>query len=637
MAAIQLPQGQEMQVDEGTTIGEVAARIGSGLAKSALAAKFNGELVDLRFPINEDGSVEIVTDKYEEALEVVRHSTAHLMAQAVKELYPQTQVTIGPAIDTGFYYDFDAPVSFNDESLQKIEQRMQELAQKDFEITREELARQEAVERFRRMGEHYKVELLEEMPEDTVSIYHQGEFQDLCRGPHVPSTGKLKAFKLLSVAGAYWRGDENNKMLQRIYGTAFTDKKELKRYLQQLEEARKRDHRKLGKELDLFSFQEEAPAMPFFHPNGAFIYNNLIDYIRSFNTRYEFQEVVTPQILDVSLWHRSGHYDNYKENMYFSNIDEREYAVKPMNCPTHVKIFGNHLRSYRNLPVRYSDFGRVHRYEKSGAIAGLFRVRSFAQDDAHVFCTPQQISREISRMIEMIFAVYKTFGFDTVLVRLATKPDKSIGSQEMWQKAESALEEALQAEGIDYKLNPGDGAFYGPKIDFKVLDAIGRQWQLGTIQLDFSMPERFGVSYVDHDQQEKTPVMIHRAILGSVERFFGILIEHYGGKFPVWLAPEQVRVIPVSHELNDYAQESADSLRGEGLRVTSDTSDEKMNYKIRQAQLQKIPYMVILGEKEREARLISVRTRDGQQKNNIPAAELVELIHGKERTNDLTV
>lgn len=637
MAAIQLPDGQEMQVAEGTTIGEIAARLGPGLAKSALAAKFNGELVDLRFPIKEDGSVEILTGMNEEALEVVRHSAAHLMAHAVKELFPETQVTIGPAIDTGFYYDFDAPVSFNDEALQNIEKRMQELVQRDFDITREKLARQEAMERFRQMGEHYKVELLEEMPESEVTIYHQGEFQDLCRGPHVPSTGKLKAFKLLSVAGAYWRGDEHNKMLQRIYGTAFTDKKELKRYLQQLEEARKRDHRRLGKELDLFSFQEEAPAMPFFHPNGAFVYNTLIEYIRSFNTQYGFGEVVTPQILDVSLWQRSGHYDNYKENMYFSNIDEREYAVKPMNCPTHVKIFGNHLRSYRNLPVRYSDFGRVHRYEKSGAIAGLFRVRSFAQDDAHVFCTPQQISSEISRLITMLFAVYKIFGFDTVLVRLSTKPDKSIGSDEMWQKAESALQEALQSEGIDYKLNPGDGAFYGPKIDFKVLDAIGRQWQLGTIQLDFSMPDRFGVTYVDFDQQEKTPVMIHRAILGSVERFLGILIEHYSGKFPVWLAPEQVRVIPVSHELNDYAQEVAESLHGQGLRVVSDTSDEKMNYKIRQAQLQKIPYMIIVGEKEKEAQLISVRTRDGEQKNNIPAAELVELIRTKERTNELTI
>lgn len=624
-----LPDGKIIEMAEGETAYQLAEKIGPGLAKSALAARVDGKLVDLKQALEKSAEVEIITDKSEEALEILRHSTAHLMAQAVKDLYDNVQVTIGPAIDTGFYYDFDPQTPFHEEDLERIEKRMQELAEEDIEVSREWIPRREAIERFRQMGENYKVEILEELEEDYVSIYHQGNFQDLCRGPHVPSTGKLKSFKLLNVAGAYWRGDEKNKMLQRIYGTAFASSKDLKKYLNQLEEAKKRDHRKLGKELDLFSFHQEAPAMPFFHPKGAFIYRNLIEFIRKLNEEYDFNEVVTPQILDVSLWHQSGHYQNYKDNMYFSSIDEREYAVKPMNCPTHVKIYGTKLHSYRDLPVRISDFGRVHRYEKSGAIAGLFRVRSFSQDDAHVFCTPDQITEEISRVIKMIYHVYTSFGFETIRVRLSTRPEKSIGSDEVWEKAEKALEEALNYEKIDYKLNPGDGAFYGPKIDFKVLDAIGREWQLGTIQLDFSMPARFEISYIDSQAREQVPVMIHRAILGSVERFMGIIIEHFAGKFPIWLAPEQVRIIPVSNALEDYAREIAQSLKKAKLRYSLDLSDEKMGYKIRQAQLEKLPYMIILGEQEKEASKISIRMRNGEQKNNIELNEFLQTVQEK--------
>ncbi len=631
MIDVQLPDGNKISVQNGDFVSQVAQKIGPGLAEAAIAGKINGALVDLSQPITEPCKIEIITKKSDEALEILRHSTAHLMAQAVKQLYPQAQVTIGPAIDTGFYYDFDTENTFNETDLAQIEKRMNELAGQDIPIYKEEISKQEAIDRFTQMGEMYKVEIIQEIENPKVSIYTQGDFQDLCRGPHVPSTGKLQAFKLLSVAGAYWRGNENNKMLQRIYGTAFADKKTLKQYLIQLEEAKKRDHRKIGKELDLFSFHPEAPAMPFFHPNGAFIYNSLIGFIRDLNEKYQFQEVVTPQILDVSLWHQSGHYANYQENMYFSKIDNREYAVKPMNCPTHLKIFGSTLHSYRELPVRLSDFGRVHRYEKSGATAGLFRVRSFSQDDAHVFCMPDQITEEIAGIIEMIFFTYQSFGFDTIRVHLSTKPEKAMGSDEIWQRAENALHTALQQEKIEYKVNPGDGAFYGPKIDFKVQDAIGREWQLGTIQLDFSMPARFELTYVDSDGQEKPPVMIHRAILGSVERFMGILIEHFGGRFPVWLAPQQVQVIPISRELNDYAVFVTQELKTKKIRAMVNVSDDKMNYKIRQAQMQQIPYMVIVGEKERAANKISIRQLDGKQINNISINELAQNIqNGKQ-------
>jgi threonyl-tRNA synthetase len=544
-------------------------------------------------------------------------------------------VTIGPAIETGFYYDFDVAKPFTEEDLEKIETKMVELAAKDFPLKRQVMGKKEAMALFSSQGEKYKVEIIDELDANEVSLYSQGNFQDLCRGPHVPSTGKLKAFKLLSVAGAYWRGNEKNPMLQRIYGTAFADKKELKEYLIQLEEAKKRDHRKIGKELDLFSFHPEAPANPFFHPKGAFIYNSLINYIRELYRIYGYQEVLTPQVLDVSLWKKSGHYENYEENMYFSTIEDREYAIKPMNCPTHVLIYSTDTRSYRNLPIRYADFGRLHRYEKSGALAGLFRVRTFSQDDAHIFCTPEQIHSEISSLIQMLFAVYKTFGFETILVHLATRPDKSIGSDEMWATAEKALQESLTSAKIEFEINAGDGAFYGPKIDFKVLDAIGRKWQLGTIQLDFSMPDRFGLKYTDSDGKDKTPVMIHRALLGSVERFMGILIEHYAGKFPVWLSPEIVRIIPVSAKFNDYAEKVAASLNQEGISHFLDSADDKMNFKIRKAQMQKIPYMIILGEKEENDSLVSVRDRDGSQENSIQLAGLIEKIKSQIVKKDL--
>lgn len=626
MIEIQLPDGKIIKEKPGVTISDIASQIGPGLARAALAGKINGQIVDLSFAIGESGKLEIITDKDAPSLEIIRHSTAHLMAQAVKELFPSAQVTIGPAIETGFYYDFDVSEPFTDQDLLKIEKRMEELVQKDLAIEREVISKQEALSRFKGFKEDFKVEIIKEIPGDTVSIYHQGEFQDLCRGPHVPSTGKLRAFKLLNVAGAYWRGDEKNKMLQRIYGTAFSDKKSLKKFLHQQEEAKKRDHRKLGKELDLFSFHTEAPANPMFHPKGAFIYNSLIEYIRDLYSEFGYDEVITPQILDVSLWKKSGHYENYEENMYFTNIEEREYAVKPMNCPTHVLIYKTGLKSYRNLPIRYADFGRLHRYEKSGALAGLFRVRTFSQDDAHIFCTHQQISQEISALIKMIFRVYKTFGFDKVFVHLATKPDKSIGSDQMWINAESSLKKTLESEKIDYKINEGDGAFYGPKIDFKVLDAIGRQWQLGTIQLDFSMPSRFGLTYMDSDGKEKIPVMIHRALLGSIERFMGILIEHFAGKFPVWLSPEKARIIPVGSKFNDYAFKVEKEFKGQGIPAKVDSSDEKLNYKIRQAQMVKIPFMVILGDKEESGKAISVRHRDGSQENDIPAKQLIDKI-----------
>ncbi len=636
MVDIVLPDGKKLTMESGAQVMDVARQIGAGLAKAALAGRWNGQNVDLSYPLRESGTLEIITEKSPEALEIIRHSTAHLMAQAVKQLYPQTQVTIGPAIENGFYYDFDPIEPFTEEDLQKIEARMEELAKQDLPVVREELSSSEAIAKFRAMGELYKVQIIEELHAETVSLYRQGDFQDLCRGPHIPSTGKLKAFKLLSVAGAYWRGDEKNKMLQRIYGTAFADKKELQQYLEQVEEAKKRDHRRIGKELDLFSFHPEAPAMPFFHPKGAFIYQELISVIRELNTAYLFQEVITPQILDVSLWHQSGHYENYKDNMYFSSIDERDYAVKPMNCPTHVKIYSTRLHSYRELPVRLSDFGRVHRYEKSGAVAGLFRVRSFSQDDAHIFCLPDQITAEIGRVIEMVYKVYRSFGFATINVRLSTRPEKSIGSDEIWQKAESALDKALVSQGIDFKLNPGDGAFYGPKIDFKVLDAIGREWQLGTIQLDFSMPERFGLKYVDSDGSEKSPVMIHRAILGSVERFMGIIIEHFAGRFPVWLAPEQIRIIPVSHSFNAYAQSVQEEFASHGLRAQTDLSDEKMGYKIRQAQLEKIPYMLVLGDKEQESGQISVRYLSGNQENGIARDQFIQRVLELSRQRSLS-
>ncbi len=576
--------------------------------KRAVAAKVGGEVVDLGRPVDAGDDVEVVLADSEDGLDVLRHSSAHLMAQAVQRLFPGTQVTIGPVIDSGFFYDFKRDAPFTPEDLEKIEKEMKAIVKKNFPVQREEMERDEAIELFASMGEDYKVEIIRDLPNQRVSLYRQGEFVDLCRGPHVPSTGRLRAVKLTGVAGAYWRGDENNEMLQRIYGTAFADKKELELHLERIEEAKKRDHRRLGQELDLFTFDPVAPGSPFFHPKGAFVYNRLVGYVRGLYDKYGYDEVITPQVMDVDLWHKSGHYENYKENMYFSNLEEREFAVKPMNCPSHCVIYASRKRSYRELPVRYADFGRLHRAERSGTLHGLTRVRSFSQDDGHIFCTPEQIGDEIASLLRMVEEVYTDFGFDQRKVYLSTRPEKSIGSDEMWEKAEGALADALRGAGMDFEINAGDGAFYGPKIDFVFFDALGRGWQLATIQLDFgALPERFDLKYVRADGVEDRPVMIHRAILGAIERFMGILIEHCGGAFPTWLAPEQVRVLTLTDKHAAYGAEVRDRLRAAGVRAELDDRNEKLGYKIREAQVAKIPFAVVVGDEEMEKGMVAPR------------------------------
>ena len=554
-----------------------------------------------------------------EGIDILRHSTAHLMAQAVQGLFPGTQVTIGPTTRDGFYYDFKRDKPFSSEEIEKIEERMHELAGQDLSIVREELPKAEAVELFRGMGEDYKVEILSGIADDTVSLYRQGDWVDLCRGPHLPGTGLIQAFKLTSVAGAYWRGDERNEMLQRIYGTAFPSRKQLKEHLALLEEARKRDHRKLGKELDLFSFHPAAPASPFFHPKGAFVYNTLVEYMRDLYQRYGYEEVITPQIFDAGLWRRSGHYDHYKDNMYFTHIDEREFGVKPMNCPSHTFIYASKKRSYRDLPIRLADFGRLHRYEKSGVTAGLTRVRSFSQDDAHIFCAPSQIEEEIASLLDMLREVYHRFNFEDLEVYLSTRPDQYLGALETWERAEAALAASLEKRNVAYEISEGDGAFYGPKIDFVVKDAMKRGWQLGTVQLDFSMPERFDLGYISPTGTVERPVMIHRAILGSIERFMAVLIEHTGGAFPLWLAPVQSRIVTVTDQQKPYAAVVRDRLLADGWRVELDDRNEKLGFKIREAQLAKIPYALVIGDKEVQNGTLSARKRGGE---NLPAAPL---------------
>ena len=554
-----------------------------------------------------------------EGIDILRHSTAHLMAQAVQGLFPGTQVTIGPTTRDGFYYDFKRDKPFSSEEIEKIEERMHELAGQDLSIVREELPKAEAVELFRGMGEDYKVEILSGIADDTVSLYRQGDWVDLCRGPHLPGTGLIQAFKLTSVAGAYWRGDERNEMLQRIYGTAFPSRKQLKEHLALLEEARKRDHRKLGKELDLFSFHPAAPASPFFHPKGAFVYNTLVEYMRDLYQRYGYEEVITPQIFDAGLWRRSGHYDHYKDNMYFTHIDEREFGVKPMNCPSHTFIYASKKRSYRDLPIRLADFGRLHRYEKSGVTAGLTRVRSFSQDDAHIFCAPSQIEEEIASLLDMLREVYHRFNFEDLEVYLSTRPDQYLGALETWERAEAALAASLEKRNVAYEISEGDGAFYGPKIDFVVKDAMKRGWQLGTVQLDFSMPERFDLGYISPTGTVERPVMIHRAILGSIERFMAVLIEHTGGAFPLWLAPVQSRIVTVTDQQKPYAAVVHDRLLADGWRVELDDRNEKLGFKIREAQLAKIPYALVIGDKEVQNGTLSARKRGGE---NLPAAPL---------------
>ena len=613
--------GRSVDVRPGTRVVELAQSAG---AKNLIAAKIDGNPVDLNRTLEKDCAVDWIVPDSPEGLDVLRHSTAHLMAQAVQSLFPGTQVTIGPTIDDGFYYDFKRSEPFSPEELAQIEQRMQELAKANLKVTREELPRAEAIELFRKMGEDYKVEIIEGVTDETVSLYRQGDWVDFCRGPHVPSTGAIKAFKLTGVAGAYWRGNEQNEMLQRIYGTSWHSKDALNEHLRLLEEAKKRDHRRLGKELDLFSFHPIAPASPFFHPKGATVYNELIAYMRRLYVRYGYDEVITPQILDVELWRRSGHYDHYRDSMYFTEVDERQFGVKPMNCPGHTFVYAAKKRSYRDLPLRIADFGRLHRYERSGVTAGLTRVRSFAQDDAHIFCAPEQIEGEISSLIKMLREVYRTFQFTDMQVKLSTRPKDFIGDVAIWDKAEAALGQALSKEGIDYQVNPGDGAFYGPKIDFLVLDALKRGWQLATMQLDFNMPERFDLAYTASSGSEARPVMIHRAILGSIERFMGILIEHCAGAFPLWLAPVQLKILTVTDDHKEYATSVFEQLRDAGWRVELDGRNEKLGYKIREAQLAKIPYSVVIGDKEVAGQLVAPRRRGGENLAPLALGQFIE-------------
>ena len=620
---ITLPDGSVRDLPHLGTALDLAAAIGPRLAKAAVAARVNDELVDLTRPIDADARVEILTQRDPDALEVLRHSTAHATAQAVQELFPGTKIGQGPVIENGFYYDFDRDEPFTESDLEKIEGRVKEIIQRDLPIERLDLPKAEAVEFFEKEQEPYKVYFAQTKGGEQVSIYKQGEWTDFCRGPHLPSTGRLGVFKLLSVAGAYWLGSEKEKMLQRIYGTAFFSKKDLASHLHLLEEAKRRDHRRLGKELGLFSFHPEAPASPFFHPRGALVYNHLVDYVRGLYARYGYDEVVTPQIFDASLWKKSGHYEHYRDSMYFTEVDGREFAVKPMNCPSHCLMFSETRHSYRDLPIRFADFGRLHRYELSGATAGLTRVRSFAQDDAHHFCTPEQVQEEVALVTAMILECYAMFGFETT-IRLATRPEKRAGDDALWDHAEAALRKALDAQDHPYEVNEGDGAFYGPKIDFAVKDALGRQHQLGTIQLDYVLPERFNLGYHDAADQLQRPVMIHRAMLGSLERFLGILIEHCAGAFPFWLAPEQVRVLAITDRTADYAALIAGKMKDWGLRPTTDLRNEKIGAKIREAQLAKVPVMLVLGDREQESGTLSVRLRKGGDQGSMTLEAFLE-------------
>ncbi len=626
MPVITLPDGSQRAYDHPVTVAQIAADIGPGLAKAALAGKVDGKLVDLSHTVDHDAQVAIVTARDEEALELIRHDAAHVMAQAVQELYPGTQVTIGPAIEDGFYYDFAREEPFTPEDLKKIEDRMREIVGRDLPIQREVWSREEAKRRFAEIGEDYKVQIIDAIPEgEEISVYRQGDWFDVCRGPHLPSTGKLpKAFKLMKLAGAYWRGDASNEMLQRIYGTAWRDKKELKAYLHRLEEAEKRDHRKIGKALDLFHTQEEAPGMVFWHDKGWRIYLEIENYIRRKLREHGYQEVHTPQVIDRSLWEKSGHWDKFGDMIFTTHSENRDYAIKPMNCPAHIQIYNQGLRSYRDLPLRLAEFGSCHRNEPSGTLHGLMRVRNFVQDDAHIFCTEEQILPEVLAFIDLLFEVYRDFGFEEVLVKLSTRPEKRVGSDELWDKAEKALEDALNQRGLDWELQPGEGAFYGPKIEFSLKDCLGRVWQLGTIQLDFSMPERLGAHYVAEDNTKKTPVMLHRAILGSLERFIGILIEHYAGALPLWLAPVQAVVMNITDRQAAFAQEVADFLKDRGFRVETDLRNEKIGFKIREHTLQKVPYLLVVGDSEVEDRSVAVRTRDGKDLGTLSLGDLAE-------------
>jgi threonyl-tRNA synthetase len=625
MISVRLPDGSQRQFESPVTVAQVAASIGSGLAKAALAGKVDGRVVDTSHLIDHDADLAIITDKDAEGIDVIRHSAAHLLAYAVKELFPEAQVTIGPVIENGFYYDFSYKRPFTPEDLQAIEKKMADIAKKDEPVTRSVLPRDEAVAYFKSIGEHYKAEIISSIPaNEDVSLYAEGGFTDLCRGPHVPSTGKIKVFKLMKLAGAYWRGDSKNEMLQRIYGTAWGRKEDQEAYLHMLEEAEKRDHRKLGRQLDLFHFQDEAPGLIFWHPKGWTVWQQVEQYMRAVYQDNGFQEVKGPQILDRSLWEKSGHWENYKENMFTTESENRSYALKPMNCPGHVQIFKSNMHSYRELPLRYGEFGQCHRNEPSGSLHGMMRVRGFTQDDGHIFCTEDQILDECVNSTALLQKVYKDFGFTDIIYKVATRPEKRVGSDEAWDKAEAALIESLRRSGCEFEIAPGEGAFYGPKIEYTLKDAIGRMWQCGTIQVDFSMPVRLEAEYVAEDNTRKVPVMLHRAILGSLERFIGMLIENHAGALPLWLAPVQVVVLNISDGQAEYAREVTQVLKKQGFRVNSDLRNEKITYKIREHSVQKLPYIVVVGDKERDANTVAVRARGNVDLGTMPIDALVE-------------
>ena len=628
MVTVTLPDGSQRQYDAPLTVAQVAASIGSGLAKAALAGKVDGQLVDTSHLIDKDVNLAIVTDKDPEGLEVIRHSTAHLLAYAVKQLYPEAQVTIGPVIDNGFYYDFSYKRPFTPDDLVLIEKKMAELAKKDEPVTRKVLPRDEAVSYFKSIGEAYKAEIIESIPADQdVSLYAEGDFTDLCRGPHVPSTGKLKVFKLMKLAGAYWRGDSKNEMLQRIYGTAWVKKEDQEAYLFMLEEAEKRDHRKIGKALDLFHMQEEAPGLIFWHAKGWTIWQEVEQYMRQVYRDCGYQEVKTPQILDRSLWEKTGHWENYRDNMFVTESESRNYALKPMNCPGHIQIFNTGLRSYRELPLRFGEFGQCHRNETSGALHGIMRVRGFTQDDGHIFCTEEQIASEVMAFHPQAMKVYSDFGFKNIDIKIATRPENRIGTEEAWDYAEEALRSALRACGLTWQELPGEGAFYGPKIEYHLKDSLGRSWQVGTFQIDPSMPVRLGAEYVAEDNSRKIPMMLHRAIVGSMERFIGILIENFAGTFPLWLSPVQIAVVNISDAQAEYAQTVAENLKKQGFRVNLDLRNEKITYKIREHSVQKVPYIVVVGDKERDANTVAVRTRGNLDLGSMPISALIERLN----------
>ena len=613
MPVITLPDGSRREFSSNPTVAEIAASIGPGLARAALAGRVDGKLVDVSHRVERDAAIEIVTDKNQDGLEILRHSTAHLLAHAVKELYPEAQVTIGPVIDNGFYYDFAYPRGFTEDDLKRIEQRMHEIVKRDHPVERMVMPRDAAIEFFRRQGEEYKAKIIEAIPQgETLSLYRQGDFTDLCRGPHVPSTGKLRAFKLMKVAGAYWRGDSRNEMLARIYGTAWPNKEQLDAHLHQLDEAEKRDHRKLGRAQDLFHMQEEAPGMVFWHPRGWRLYQIIQRYMSELWVDAGYREIRTPQLVDRSLWEQSGHWEKFHADMFTTESEKRTFAVKPMNCPCHIQIYNQGLKSYRDLPLRLAEFGACHRNEQSGALHGLMRVRGFTQDDAHIFCTEGQIQPEVSTFIDMLHRVYADFGFREIRYRLSTRPVNRIGSDDLWDKAEHALEQALNGKSLPWDLQPGEGAFYGPKVEFSLTDSIGRIWQCGTIQVDFSMPGRLGATYIAEDGSKKVPVMLHRAIFGSLERFIGILIEEYAGSFPLWLAPVQATIMTITDAQAPYAQGVEKILKNHGFRVESDLRNEKIGFKIREHTLQRIPYLLVIGKKEAEQGTVAVRTRKGE-------------------------